>query len=150
MPPSANGIALQAFPVQGQCWFGDTWQAPRGGGRLHQGLDVIAAQGKELYAVVDGKIGKQYIDSPGSLSGNGLRVTMPNGTYFTYLHISAFAPGMDWAAGQGRPVDRLRRNDGQRRWATPALRGAPGGGGAVNPYPLVKAVDACSNTASRA
>ena len=151
VPPSASGIALQAFPVQGQCWFGDTWQAPRGGGRLHQGLDVIAAQGKELYAVVDGKIGKQYIDSPGSLSGNGLRVTMPNGTYFTYLHLSAFAPGMELGvpvkAGQLIGYVGMTGNA-----AGPHLHFEvhPAAGGAVNPYPLVKAVDACSNTASRA
>ena len=149
--PSASGITLQAFPVQGQCWFGDTWQAPRGGGRLHQGLDVIAAQGKELYAVVDGKIGKQYVDSPGSLSGNGLRVTMPNGTYFTYLHLSAFAPGMELGvpvkAGQLIGYVGMTGNA-----AGPHLHFEvhPAAGGAVNPYPLVKAVDACSNTASRA
>ena len=50
--------------------------------------------------MVDGKIGKQYVDFPGSLSGNGLRVSLPNGTYFTYLHMSAFAEGM----GVGVPV----------------------------------------------
>ena len=151
VPPSASGITLQAFPVQGQCWFGDTWQAPRGGGRLHQGLDIIAAQGKELYAVVDGKIGKQYVDFPGSLSGNGLRVSLPNGTYFTYLHMSAFAPGMDVGvpvkAGQLIGYVGMTGNA-----ATPHLHFEvhPSAGGAVNPYPLAKAVDACTNTASRA
>ena len=151
VPPSASGIALQAFPVQGQCWFGDTWQAPRGGGRLHQGLDVIAPQGKEIYAVVDGKIGKQYVDYPGSLSGNGLRVSLPNGTYFTYLHMSAFAEGM----GVGVPVKagQLIGYIGMTgNAATPHLHFEvhPAAGGAVNPYPLAKAVDACTNTASRA
>ena len=151
VPPSASGIAFQAFPVQGQCWFGDTWQAPRGGGRLHQGLDIIAAQGKELYAVVDGKIGKQYVDFPGSLSGNGLRVSLPNGTYFTYLHMSAFAPGMELGvpvkAGQLIGYVGMTGNA-----ATPHLHFEvhPAAGGAVNPYPLAKAVDACTNTASRA
>ena len=94
------GVSLTAFPVQGQCWFGDTWKAPRGGGRLHEGLDVIAPQGKQIYAVVDGIISKQYFDYPGALSGNGFRVSLPNGTYFTYLHMSAFADGL----GVGSPV----------------------------------------------
>ena len=149
--PSANGIALQAFPVQGQCWFGDTWHAPRGGGRLHQGVDVIASQGKEVYAVVDGKITKQYVDFVGSLSGNGVRLSLPNGTYFTYLHFSAFAEGM----GVGVPVKagQLIGYVGMTgNAATPHLHFEvhPNGGGGVDPYPLIKAVDACSNTSSRA
>ena len=124
--PSANGITLTAFPVQGQCWFGDTWQAPRGGGRLHEGLDVIAPEGKQIYAVVDGIISKQYFDYPGALSGNGFRISQPNGTYFTYLHMSAFADGL----GVGSPVDRrpghrLRRQDRQRGHRPPPFRGTP-------------------------
>ena len=149
--PSATGITIQAFPVQGTCWFGDTWHAPRGGGRLHEGVDIIASQGKELYAVVDGTITKQYVDYPGSLSGNGLRVALPNGTYFTYLHLSAFADGM----GVGVPVraGQLIGYVGMTgNAATPHLHFEvhPAAGGAVNPYPIVKAADACSNTASRA
>ncbi len=93
----------------------------------------------------------EYVDSPGSLSGNGLRVTMPNGTYFTYLHLSAFAPGMELGvpvkAGQLIGYVGMTGNA-----AGPHLHFEvhPAAGGAVNPYPLVKAVDACSNTASRA
>ena len=148
--PSANGITLAAFPVQGQCWFGDTWQAPRGGGRLHEGLDVIAPQGKQIYAVVDGLISKQYVDFPGALSGNGFRVSLPNGTYFTYLHMSAFADGL----GVGSPVTAgqvIGYVGMTGNAATPHLHFEvhPNGGAAVNPYPLVKAVDACSNTAAR-
>jgi murein DD-endopeptidase MepM/ murein hydrolase activator NlpD len=148
--PSANGITLAAFPVQGQCWFGDTWQAPRGGGRLHEGLDVIAPAGKQLYAVVDGVISKQYVDYPGALSGNGFRVSMPNGTYFTYLHMSSFAEGL----GVGSPVRAgqvIGYVGATGNAATPHLHFEvhPSGGAAVNPYPLVKAVDACSNSAAR-
>ncbi len=148
--PSASGISLAAFPVQGQCWFGDTWQAPRGGGRLHEGLDVIGPAGKQLYAVVDGVISKQYVDFPGALSGNGFRVAMPNGTYFTYLHMSSFAEGL----GVGSPVKAgqvIGYVGMTGNAATPHLHFEvhPYGGAAVNPYPLVKAVDACSNSAAR-
>ena len=43
---SSNGgwTQLERFPVQGNCAYGDTWHAPRGGGRVHEGVDVIAAQ----------------------------------------------------------------------------------------------------------
>ncbi len=68
---AASGISLAAFPVQGQCWFGDTWKAPRGGGRLHEGLDVIAPEGKQIYAVVDGVISKQYSTTPARCPATG-------------------------------------------------------------------------------
>ena len=89
--PSTADVKMEVFPVQGKCWFGDTWHAPRGGGRLHVGTDIIAASGNLLYAVVDGTISKQYWDQPGALHGHGLRIEQANGTYFTYLHMMSFA-----------------------------------------------------------
>ncbi|MCY7289655.1 MAG: peptidoglycan-binding protein, partial [Cryobacterium sp.] len=93
-PPSSAGVTLEVFPVQGKCWFGDTWQAPRSGGRLHEGVDIIAARGNLLYAAVTGRISRIYVDSPGSLAGNGLRIAQDNGTYVTYLHMDTLAPGI--------------------------------------------------------
>jgi murein DD-endopeptidase MepM/ murein hydrolase activator NlpD len=146
-PPSSGNVVMQRFPIQGQCYYGNTWHAPRGSGRVHEGVDVIAAEGKLLYAVVDGTISKQYWDQPGALAGNGLRVAQDNGTYFTYLHMSAFAPGIEVGtkvlAGD---VIGFVGNTGSS--ATPHLHFEihPGGGGAVNPYPYMKAIDDCGNT----
>ena len=47
---------IEHFPVQGICGFTDTYGAPRSGGRIHEGVDVLAAAGKLLYAVADGKL----------------------------------------------------------------------------------------------
>ncbi len=118
-----------------------------GGGRLHEGVDIIAAEGKLLYAVVDGTITKQYWDAPGALAGNGLRVAQDDGTYFTYLHMSGFAPGI--AVGtkvKAGDVIGFVGNTGSS--STPHLHFEihPGGGAAVNPYPYMKAIDDCSNT----
>jgi murein DD-endopeptidase MepM/ murein hydrolase activator NlpD len=150
-PPSSVGVSIDVFPVQGQCWFGDTWQAPRGGGRLHEGVDVIAARGKLLYAVVSGTISKIYNDTPGSLSGNGLRIAQDNGTYFTYLHMDTFAEGIVLGATvtAGQVIGTVGATGNA---ATPHLHFEvhPGGGAAVNPYPLIKPIDACSTTAPRA
>ncbi len=149
--PSAEGVTLTAFPVQGRCWYGDTWHAPRGAGRLHEGVDLIAAEGLQLYAVVDGTISKQYVDFVGSTAGNGLRVAQDNGTYFTYLHLSAFAEGI--AVGTRVTAGQLIGYVGQTgSAATPHLHFEvhPASGGAVNPYPLIKAIDACTNTTPRA
>lgn len=141
------GFQMLRFPVQGQCFFGDTWHAPRGGGRKHEGVDVIAPEGNLLYAVVDGHISKMYWDSPGALAGNGLRVAQDDGTYFTYLHMSSFAPGISVGTEvKAGDVIGLIGNTGSS--ATPHLHFEihPGGGAAVNPYPYVKAIDDCSNT----
>lgn len=142
-----SGVQMARFPVQGNCFFGDTWGAARGGGRLHEGVDIIANEGRLLYAVVDGEISKQYWDQPGALSGNGLRVAQPNGTYFTYLHMSSFAPGIKLGT-QVKAGDVIGFVGNTGSSATPHVHFEihPNGGGAVNPYPLVKAIDDCSNT----
>ncbi len=150
-PPSAAGVALDVFPVQGKCWLGDTWQAPRGGGRTHEGVDIIAARGNLLYAAVSGTISKVYNDFPGSSAGNGLRVAQDNGTYVTYLHMDAFADGivLGVPVTAGQVVGTVGSTGNS---ATPHLHFEvhPGGGAAVNPYPLVKPIDACNVTAPRA
>ena len=60
----------------------------------HEGVDIIAKAGQWIYAVNDGTLTRQYFDAPGSLSGNGWRLTVAGGTYFFYAHLSSFAPGL--------------------------------------------------------
>ncbi len=149
-PPSSAGVSLDAFPVQGKCWFGDTWMAPRSGGRLHQGVDIISARGNLLYAVVSGTISKVYADRPGALAGNGVRIAQDNGTYFTYLHMDTFAEGIELGAKvkAGQVIGTVGSTGNA---ATPHLHFEvhPRGGAAVNPYPLVKPIDGCNITAPR-
>ena len=147
LSPSSSNVVMERFPIQGQCYFGNTWHAPRGDGRLHVGVDIIAAEGKLLYAVVDGTISKQYWDQPGSRSGNGLRVAQDNGTYFTYLHMSGFAPGIEVGTKvQAGDVIGFVGNTGNSSTAHLHFEIHPGGGAAVNPYPYIKAIDDCGNT----
>jgi peptidoglycan hydrolase-like protein with peptidoglycan-binding domain len=150
-PPSSAGVTIEVFPVQGRCWFGDTWHAPRGGGRLHEGVDIIAAKGNLLYAAVSGRISKQYFDFPGSLAGNGLRILQDNGTYVTYLHMDSFASGITVGATvtAGQVVGTVG-NTGNSATAHLHFEVHPGGGAAVNPYPIIKPLDACAVTAPRA
>ncbi len=149
-PPSSDGVSLDAFPVQGKCHFGDTWKAPRSGGRLHQGVDIISARGNLLYAVVSGTISKVYVDRPGTLAGNGVRIAQDNGTYFTYLHMDTFAEGIKLGTkvNAGQVIGTVGSTGNA---ATPHLHFEvhPRGGAAVNPYPLVKPIDGCNITAPR-
>lgn len=142
-----GSVNLERFPVQGNCWFGDTWHAPRAGGRLHEGVDIIAASGNLLYAVADGTITTQWWDQPGRSAGNGVRLTAADGTYFVYLHMSGFAPGLsEGTKVQAGDVIGFVGTTGSS--ATPHLHFEihPGGGNPVNPYPYVKAIDDCSDT----
>lgn len=142
-------VLLDVFPVQGLCAFVDTWHAPRGSNRQHLGVDIIAAQGQLLYAVSDGVIGKVTQDGPGKISGNALRLVKADGTYFFYAHMKSFAAGIveGSVVKAGQVIGLL----GMTGTGTPHLHFEvhPGGGEAVNPYPVVKAVDACNVTAPR-
>ena len=120
-------VKLDFFPAQGPCSFTDTYGAPRSGGRSHEGVDIIAKAGQWLYAVKDGTLTKKYLDSPGSLGGNGWRLTIADGTYFFYAHMSAFAPGLVRRfCGEGRPDHRSGRDDRRCPHPAPPLRGSSG------------------------
>lgn len=145
--PATGAVWIKQFPVQGVCYFTDTWGAARSGGRKHEGVDIIAKSGQYIYAADDGTLTKQYIDAPGALAGNGWRLTRADGTYFFYAHLSAFASGLKVGstvkAGQILGLVGMTGNAG-----TPHLHFEvhPGGGAAVNPTPVVKAVDGCKTT----
>ena len=137
--------SLKAFPMQGRCSFVDSWGEPRSGGRLHEGTDLIGPRGLAIYAVVDGVITKAYNGL--ALGGNSLRLTMGDGTYFFYSHLDSFAPGI----GAGVPVRAgqiIGYNGSTGNAGSPHLHFEvhPRGGAAVNPYPLLKAIDGCNNT----
>lgn len=145
--PDVSKVVLEAFPMQGPCGYADTWLYTRGGGRRHLGVDIIAPKGNLIYAVAGGKIDKVYEDHPGSLTGNGVRLRMADGTYFFYAHLDSIAAGIEL----GVPVKAgqiLGANGSTGNTGTPHLHFEvhPQGGSAVNPYPLVKAIDGCNNT----
>jgi hypothetical protein len=141
-------VTLDVFPVQGPCSFGDTYGAPRSGGRSHEGVDIIAKTGQFVYAVKDGVLTKRYLDAPGSLSGNGWRLTIGDGTYFFYAHLSTFAPGL--SVGSAVKAGQILGQVGMTGDAPiphTHFEVHPGGGASVNPTPIVRAIDGCKSTA---
>ena len=122
-------------PVQGAVAFADTWGAPRSGGRQHQGVDMMAASGTTLVAVVSGSV--NFKQTP--LGGNSIWLTRQRRQSLLLRppeRVRGFQPlGV---AGRG---DRLRRHRPATRY-TPHLHFEvhPGGGVAVDPYPYVRAV----------
>ena len=145
--PALPAMTVAVFPVLGPCWFSDTWQAPRPGGRKHEGVDIIAKSDTPLYAANNGSISRQSFDRVGSLGGNQITLTAADGTYFYYAHLSTFADGIgvgsEVVAGQ---VIGYVGSTGSS--STPHLHFEyhPYGGAAVNPYPAVKVIDGCKIT----
>jgi murein DD-endopeptidase MepM/ murein hydrolase activator NlpD len=129
---STNGMAC---PVAGAVSFVDTWGAPRDG-HTHQGVDMMAASGTPVAAIVSGAITlADYGDSAGYwqiLSGN-------DGNQYWYMHNQQnIVTGGSVSAGQ----QIATVGDTGNAAGTPHLHFEyhPGGGSAVNPYPLVASV----------
>lgn len=142
--------SITTFPTQGLCNFEDTWQAPRPDGRKHLGVDIIAKEGNLLYAAFDGYISKITVaNTESKISGNALRLAKGDGTgtYAFYAHLQRFADGLK--VGQQVKAGQVIGYVGKTGTTTPHLHFEyhPNGGDAVNPYPIVKAVDACRVTA---
>ena len=91
------------FPMQTKpsCFASDSFGDARSGGRIHQGMDIMAdpdeGPTQAVYAVVDGTLAGQVVDGAAnsSLSGNTWGLKSATGTtYYVYMHLSRFADGL--------------------------------------------------------
>jgi murein DD-endopeptidase MepM/ murein hydrolase activator NlpD len=133
---SAGDVGFDGWvcPVNGPVGFGDTWGAPRSGGRRHQGVDLIGARGLPLLAVVDGFVQQKT----NSLGGNAVWLSGSDGNKYYYAHLDSWAASGSVSAGT---VIGYLGDTGNARFSVPHLHFEihPGGGAAVNPYPTVRA-----------
>ncbi|HVM18545.1 MAG TPA: M23 family metallopeptidase, partial [Egibacteraceae bacterium] len=118
--------------------FTDTWGAPRSGGRRHQGTDIFGARGGKVFAITGGRV--EWTRTGGS-AGLFLSLRGDDGHTYWYMHLQDFVA----RAGQRvRAGDLIAHNGdtGNARGTTPHIHFEyhPGGGGPVNPYPLLKSV----------
>ncbi len=137
-------VHLGVFPLPHTCAFWDTFGAPRSGGRHHEGTDIFAKKGTPIYAVVSGRITRQIKNFKGSLGGNQMWLTAPDGTYYFYAHLTAFAHGV----GAGSPVHAgdvigYVGSTGSASVTHLHFEVHPGGGPAVDPYRILKAAGHC-------
>ena len=147
---AAPAVSISVFPVQGFCSYENTWHAPRGTDRLHLGVDIIAKEGNLLYAVADGTITKLYTVGKDKLAGNGVRLTMADGTYFFYGHMQRLADGITIGTKvkAGQVIGYVGKT-GDTNTPHLHIEVHPLGGEAIDPTPVMAAVDACSITAPR-
>ena len=132
---SSGGMACpQAQPRS----FTNTWGAPRSGGRSHKGTDIMGARGGNVYAITSGTI---QFTKVGGTAGLFLSLRGDDGNTYWYMHLQDFVAG----AGQRVQAGQLIAHNGDTgnaRGTTPHIHFElhPGGGGAVNPYPLLRRV----------
>jgi murein DD-endopeptidase MepM/ murein hydrolase activator NlpD len=136
-PPPSSGSG--ACPVAGAVYFSDTWGQPRSGGRSHQGVDMMAAAGTPLGAIFSGTVSLKE----NSLGGKTIWLTSGSGDEYYYAHLQSYASGL--ASGQTVSEGQIMGTVGSSGNASdlyPHLHFEyhPGGGSAVNPYPLVKSI----------
>ena len=134
-PINTGGTYVDAIvcPMPGSA-YGDTWGAPRSGGRRHEGVDMLAPFGVPIYAVVDGFA----TFKSNRLGGNAVSLVGDNGNRYYYAHLQSY----EGASRRVRQGDLIGYNgDTGNARGTPHLHFEvhPGGGLAVNPTPSVRA-----------
>lgn len=140
-PPDPPTGVSQACPVDGPVSFVDTWGAPRSGGRHHEGVDMMAARGTPVAAIYDGTISR--VGTGSALGGNTIWLRSTAGDSFYYAHLDHFADvtavGASVSAGT---IIGYVGSSGNASAAYPHLHFEyhPGGGSAVDPYPLVRSI----------
>ena len=119
-------------PMNGSA-YGDSWGAPRSGGRSHEGVDMLAPIGTPIYAVVSGNVNFRQ----NRLGGNAASLLGDNGNRYYYAHFAGYE-GVSRRVTQGEVIGY--NGDTGNASGTPHLHFEvhPGGGLAVNPTPSVR------------
>lgn len=134
--PRPSGLAM---PVQGvrANQVADTFGAPRGRDRKHEGVDIFAKRGTPILSSTRGLvIGVRE----GGLGGRQVWVLGPAQERHYYAHLEDWAPGM----ARGRVVEAgdvlgFVGDSGNAKGTPPHLHyGVYGEGGAYDPLPLLR------------
>jgi len=120
-------------PIRGPLTFTDTWGAPRAGGRRHEGTDLMNADGTPNVAVVSGDFETHH----SGLGGLSIYLHGDDGNTYYYAHLSQIV-GPDRRVAQGEVI-ALTGSSGDATTPHTHFEFHPGGGPAVNSYPLVRA-----------
>jgi murein DD-endopeptidase MepM/ murein hydrolase activator NlpD len=135
-PIKINVSGNMTCPVAGPVSFVDSWGAPRSG-HTHQGVDMMGDYGTPLVAIVSGTVTYAAYDGSG---GNMLWIAGTDGNSYYYMHNQENFVGEGARVQVGQQIGTL--GDTGNAAGTPHLHFEfhPGGGSAVNPYPLVSSL----------
>jgi peptidoglycan LD-endopeptidase LytH len=143
------GPAGLAIPVSGvkASQLSDTFtQARAGGARVHDAIDIMAAEGAPVIAATDGTVEKLFFSDGGGGITAYVRSPDQRWTYY-YAHLQGYAPGL--AEGQkvkrGQLIGRVGHTGNANRqgphlhFAINQMRAGEKWyqGSPINPYPLL-------------
>jgi murein DD-endopeptidase MepM/ murein hydrolase activator NlpD len=129
----AAGAPIAVCPVRGPNSFVDSFGWPRPGGRVHEGIDMIAPYGTPVVAVQSGRA----VVAPNTLGGNAVIVYGSGGDWTYYAHLSGY--GQLGSVGVGAVVGYVGAT-GDTNVNHLHFEYHPGGGAAVDPYGALRAV----------
>lgn len=133
-PVIRAGGTLELCPVDRPRAYSNDFGAPRGGGRRHQGIDILAPRGTPIRAPFDGRAERRYH----ALSGQAVRVYGKGGYVFN-AHLNAY--GASGSVRAGDVVGYVGNTGNASGGPThDHFEWHPGGGGAVNPYSMLNSV----------
>lgn len=129
LPVPVEGVRARALR--------DTWGGARSEGRSHEGIDIFAKRGTPVISSTEGIVAKVGTNRLGGLV---VWVLGPGGQRHYYAHLDRYA---DVAAGMRIEAGRVLGyvgNSGNAKGTPPHLHyGVYEMGGAINPYPLLRA-----------
>ncbi len=131
-------IGFGRFPIAGVANYSHDWLFPRYGPgfRFHHGTDVFAPFGTPLRATVDGIATSKSSE----LGGLSVKVTLPDGTYFYYAHLSALPEDLvSGAAVKTGDIVGYVGDSGNAKGGSPHLHIGvfPQGGAPTDPKPIL-------------
>lgn len=137
--PEAVAIPVRGVPRKK---LNDTWQAARSGGRKHEGIDIFAPRGTPVQASTEGILMRM---GENRLGGQVVWVLGPGGQRHYYAHLDRFADLERGARVRVGTVLGYVGNSGNAAGTPPHLHyGIYETGGAINPYPLLRATPAAA------
>ena len=127
-----------AMPLENVAKSGiaDTWQAPRGDGRRHEGQDIFAPRGTPILSATSGYI---YKIGENNLGGQTVSVISSGGRVYYYAHLDRYAKGIEVGDRVNtRSVLGYVGTTGNAQGTPPHLHfGIYTLTGAINPLPLL-------------
>lgn len=132
-PPSRIAMPLQQVQKK---QIANTWHAPRGSNRRHEGQDIFAPRGTPVYSATRGYI---YNIGENNLGGQTVSVAGAGGRFYYYAHLDSYAQGIeegDFVTQQ--TVLGYVGTTGNAQGTPPHLHfGVYTSSGAINPLPLL-------------
>src|SRR5690242_12410315 len=114
----------------------NTWHAPRGTDRLHEGQDIFAPKGTPILSATSGYV---YNIGENNLGGQTVSVIGAGGRVYYYAHLDAYARGLQIGDRVNtRTVLGYVGTTGNAQGTPPHLHfGIYTSSGAINPLPLL-------------